>query len=70
MPFLKKSNNRQNSDVDEIIEGRPKRELEGIWKTVIYLFGVIMSLFHIYALAIAPMTRWHLYSMHILLGWL
>lgn len=68
MPFLKKSNNRQNSDVDEIIEGRPKRELEGIWKTAIYLFGVIMSLFHIYALAIAPMTRWHLYSMHILFG--
>lgn len=63
MLFVKK-----RDKAEEIIEGVPRRKLEGTWKLVMYILGIIMSLFHIYGLAVAPMTRWYLYTFHIMFG--
>ncbi len=51
-------------------EGLPKRELEGGWKKAIYVVGVAMSLFHIYSLAIRPITPWIIYCAHIGFGFI
>lgn len=51
-------------------EGLQKRELIGTWSKTIYLVGVLMSLFHIYCLAIRPTTPWIIYSGHIGFGFI
>lgn len=55
---------------DKIQPNKLKRELKGFWEIYVFLVGVVMTLFHIYALAISPLTHWHLYCFHILFAFL
>ncbi len=63
--------NKENIDISELEdEGLPKRELEGVLKKTIYIIGIAMSLFHIYSLAIKPVTPWIIYCVHISFGFI
>lgn len=54
----------------KIQPGEEKRELKGFWGYYVFWIGVAMVLFHIYALAIFPLTHWNLYCLHILFAML
>ena len=61
--------NKKKNIEDEVEEGGSrKRELTGFWKKYVYIVGVVMTLFHIYALVISPIEYWNLYTIHILFG--
>lgn len=63
--------NKDDIDISELEdEGLPKRELQGIWKKIIYITGITMTLFHIYTLAIKPITPWIIYSGHVCFGFI
>lgn len=51
-------------------EGLPKRELGGLQRKIMYVLGIAMSLFHIYALAIRPTSPWVLYCAHMTFGFI
>lgn len=71
MKFLKKNKEVKEINVAELEdEGLPKRDLQGIWKQIIYLIGIIMTLYHVYALAIKPTTPWIIYSVHVGFGFI
>lgn len=61
---------RQKNIKDLENEGLPKRELEGLQRKIMYVLGIAMSLFHIYALAIHPTSPWVLYCAHMTFGFI
>lgn len=61
---------RAGEQIEVIEEGSARRDLTGFWKNAVYVVGIVMSLFHIYGLAIRPITPWILYCGHIGLGFI
>ena len=47
----------------------PKRQLEGIWKQIVWAAGLAMALAHIYFLVIHPVNPWVLYCCHFGFGY-
>lgn len=52
-------------DIQRLVEEGPKRQLTGLISKTVYVLAVIMSLFHIYALAIHAVTMWYVYTFHV-----
>jgi TRAP transporter 4TM/12TM fusion protein len=56
----------QEDNPENALARETKRDVKGFWKHYIFWVGVAMALFHIYALAISPLTHWSLYCCHVL----
>jgi TRAP transporter 4TM/12TM fusion protein len=63
--FFKSKKNVEDIDVRELDEEGAKRELTGVISKTVYILAVLMSLFHIYALAIQAVTMWYVYTFHV-----
>lgn len=66
MGMTDETTNKVNTELES--EGIIKRELQGFWERVVFIIGIAMSLFHIYFLAVKPITPWLLYTAHLGFG--
>ncbi|MCG5102576.1 TRAP transporter permease [Oceanobacillus alkalisoli] len=66
---VKQDQHKDNhKDVQELDRESNTRDLKKVYRYMVISIAVAMSLFHIYALGIKPVTPWILYSVHLGMG--